>query len=154
MLRTNSKNAFRCLALQASQCHLRSTSLPVGTDLHFMAPWIPSLAVSNLLITPMADCFSVCLTPSPTAIKSLFRAPTTNCRMLLWHRCEPSVLTPKSVFDELLLVTILMTPQAKSQTPYYSTAFQLRFTRTSFDGSLLEPVSRQSASPVCSQPAV
>ena len=60
MLRTSSKTAIRCLTFQASQCHLRSTSLPaVGTALHFMGPWVPSLAVSNLLITPMADCFSV-----------------------------------------------------------------------------------------------
>ena len=66
---------------------------------------------------PMADCFSVCLTPSPAAIRSLFHAPSTRCRMLLLHRCEPSVLTPTSVFDELLLVTILMTRQATSHTP-------------------------------------
>ena len=53
--------------------------------------------------TPWLTASLSALHPSPAAIGSLFRAPSTRFRMFLLH-CEPSVLTSTAVFDVLLLI--------------------------------------------------
>ena len=116
--------------------------------------WFLFLHVSsNLLLTP--GCFIKpsgessahpslttslsALRPSPAAIGSLFRAPSTRCRMLLLHCCEPSVLTPTAIFDELLLITVLMTPRTTSHLTWHSPAVRRRLTQ-----ALVRNVSRHT----------
>ena len=74
---------------------------------------VSSSLLLNLLLTPIA------LSPSLASIESLFRAPSTRCRMLLSHCYEPSALTPTAVYDELLVATVLMTPRATSHPPWH-----------------------------------
>ena len=73
----------------------------------------------SVRLAPLAGCDRVSVSCSKDA----------RCRVLLLHCCEPSVLTPTAVFDELLLVTVLMTPRATSHPPWHFTAIQRRFTR-------------------------
>ena len=114
----------------------------------FMGTWFPSLAVFSFFTSiwhvfhqtfcspwlgagtcfivasgePFAhlqeDSFSVC--PALVAGCDLcFVLQTRACRMLRLHRCKPPVLTPTAIFDELLLVTVLMTPRATSHPPWH-----------------------------------
>ena len=89
----------------------------------FCSPWelarVSSSFLVNLPLTPWLTASLSAWFSSPAAIGSLFRAPSTRCRMLLLHCCEPLVLTPTAVFDELLLVTVLMTPRATSHPPWH-----------------------------------
>ena len=73
----------------------------------------------NLLLLSWLTASLSALPPSPAAIGSLLRALSTRCRMLLLHRCKPSVLRPTAIFDELLPVTVLMTPRATSHPPWH-----------------------------------
>ena len=97
-----------------------------GCFLHGSRPWLffflhvhLARVSSNLLLTSWLTASLSALPPSSAAIGSLFRAPSTRCRMLLLHCSELSVLTPTAIFDELLLVTVLMTPRATNHSPWH-----------------------------------
>ena len=85
------------------------SSCPFGTC--FIKPSAHSLGVSSslLVLTSLADSFSVCL------------APVASCDRVSIPRSKHTLpeLTPTAVFDELLLVTVLMTPRATSHPPWH-----------------------------------
>ena len=88
------------------------SSRPFGTC--FIKPSGHLLAGSTCFIVASWTASLSALPLSTTATGSLSRAPSTRCRMLLLRCCGPSVLKPTAVFDELLLVTVLLTPRATS----------------------------------------
>ena len=100
-----------------------------------MGPWVPFLAAFlRGSLGPVPGCF-----PFFTFIWGVFQTfcslvasdkasahplPDSFClpctrRGLRVHCCEPSVLTPTAFFDELFLVTVLMTPRATSYQPWH-----------------------------------
>ena len=91
------------LLAQSNHCrsgHNFSTCLHLAMLFSFVSPGIPNpwlffflhvhvaRVSSNLLLTSWLTTSLSDLPPSPAAIGSLFRAPSTRCRMLLLHCCE------------------------------------------------------------------
>ena len=92
------------------------------------------LGVSSSL--PVADSSLSALPPSLTAIGSLFRAPSTRCRLLLLHCCEP---LGTDTNGWLRRAAPRHGPHDSSHPPWHSTASRRRFTR-----ALVRDVSRHT----------
>ena len=125
--------------------HTFATCLQLAMLFSFTGPGVPSLAVFSFFTSIwhvfhqtfcsrlgcfivssdepsahlLAGSLSVCLAPVASCDRVSVSCSKHALQSASSHCSEPLVLTPKAVFDELLLVTVLMTPQVTRHPPWH-----------------------------------